>query len=258
MQADSKAAGPEGAAEGQKDTRERRSAPAAAEGQGAAERVGAPAADTARLLLVRHGQSLSNVGGVFTGQTDVPLSALGEKQAAALCGYLLRTYTIDAVYASDLQRAVATVQSTADALGLPVRRERALREIDGGAWEGEPVSFIAQHYAADYALWREDIGLARCTGGESMRALQARAAAAVGGIAARSLGKTVLIATHAAFLRALLCYWQNVPLEGMKDVPWVPNASVTEVLWRKKEAPVVRPAEYSFLHGQVTRLASGI
>ena len=79
MQADSKAAGPEGAAEGQKDTRERRSAPAAAEGQGAAERVGAPAADTARLLLVRHGQSLSNVGGVFTGQTDVPLSALGEK-----------------------------------------------------------------------------------------------------------------------------------------------------------------------------------
>lgn len=91
-----------------------------------------------------------------------------------------------------------------------------------------------------------------------MRALQARAAAAVGGIAARSLGKTVLIATHAAFLRALLCYWQNVPLEGMKDVPWVPNASVTEVLWREKEAPVVRPAEYSFLHGQVTRLASGI
>ena len=136
--------------------------------------------------------------------------------------------------------------------------EASLREIDGGAWEGEPVSFIAQHYAADYALWREDIGLARCTGGESMRALQARAAAAAEDIAARSLGKTVLIATHAAFLRALLCYWQNVPLEGMKDVPWVPNASVTEVLWREKEAPVVRPAEYSFLHGQVTRLASGI
>ncbi len=243
MQADSKAAGRDGAAEGQKDIK---------------ERVGAPAADTARLLLVRHGQSLSNVGGVFTGQTDVPLSALGEKQAAALCAYLLRTYTIDAVYASDLQRAVATVQPTADALGLPVRRERALREIDGGAWEGEPVSFIAQHYAADYALWREDIGLARCTGGESMRALQVRAAAAAEGIAARSLGKTVLIATHAAFLRALLCYWQKVPLEGMKDVPWVPNASVTEVLWKENEAPIVRPAEYSFLHGQVTRLASGI
>ena len=211
-----------------------------------------------RLLFVRHGQSLSNESGIFTGQTDVPLSALGERQAAALCRYLLQNYAIDAVYASDLRRACATVQPAAEALGLPIRRERALREIWGGAWEGKPVSFIAQHYAADYALWRTDIGLSHCTGGESMRALQARAAQAVQAIADANAGKTVLIATHAAFLRALQCYWQGIPLEMMKDVPWVPNASVTEVWMRGREAHIVRLAEVSFLHGEVTRLSAGI
>ena len=214
--------------------------------------------EATRLLLVRHGQSLSNESGIFTGQTDVPLSALGERQAAALCRYLLQNYAIDAVYASDLRRACATVQPAAEALGLPIRRERALREIWGGAWEGKPVSFIAQHYAADYALWRTDIGLSHCTGGESMRALQARAAQAVQAIADANAGKTVLIATHAAFLRALQCYWQGIPLEKMKEVPWVPNASVTEVWMRGREAHIVRLAEVSFLHGEVTRLSAGI
>ena len=165
------------------------------------------------LILVRHGQSLSNVGGFFTGQTDVPLSPLGERQAEALGAFLRHNFAVDAVYSSDLQRACATVQPFARAAGLTIRKRASL---------------------------------------------QGRAVRAVEEIAAENEGKTVLIATHAAFLRALQCVWQGIPLEEMKDVPWVPNASVTEAEMRGRDVRILRLADVSFLHGAVTSLAKGI
>ena len=207
-----------------------------------------------KLVFVRHGESESNVSGYFTGQTDVPLSPLGRRQAQELKEYLLKTYTIGAVYSSDLQRARDTVMPAAQALGLPVRLSRALREVDGGEWEEKPVEEVARDYAQDYAAWCGNIGLARCTGGESMAEVQRRGIAEAVRIAAENEGKTVLIGTHAGFLRAMQCHWQHLPLSAMKDIPWVPNASATEVDYEGSGFALVRLAECSFLHGDVTRL----
>ena len=49
------------------------------------------------LIFVRHGESESNERGLFTGQADVSLSGLGEKQATALKNFILKEYTVDAV-----------------------------------------------------------------------------------------------------------------------------------------------------------------
>ena len=211
-----------------------------------------------KMIFVRHGQSEANLGGIFAGQADVPLTALGRRQAQELKGYILRTYAVDAVCASDLQRAADTVRPVAEALRLPLCLEEALREIDGGAWDGMPVEEIARVYPSDYALWRADIGRARCTGGESMAELQARAVAAAERIAARYAGKTVLVGTHAGFLRAMQCYWQGIPLGGMQGVGWLPNASVTEVEYGCGAPKIVRLGEVGFLAGDVTRLSADI
>ena len=211
-----------------------------------------------KLIFVRHGQSEANEQGIFAGQADVPLTALGRRQAAELAAFVLREYAVDAVYSSDLQRARGTVCAIAEALRLPVAAERSLREIDGGAWDGKKIEEVARLYPADYALWRSDIGLSRCTGGESVAQLQARAVSAAARIAAANEGKTVLIATHACFLRAMQCYWQRLPLGAMKNVPWVPNASVTEVDYSAGSQRIVRLGEASFLGGDVTRLPSDI
>ena len=207
-----------------------------------------------RFLFVRHGQSMSNVGRTFTGQTDVPLSELGKKQAHDLCAFLLASYPIDAVYSSDLIRAVQTVQPVADALHLPVQREPLLREINGGEWEGKTVEEIAVRYPADYAVWQDDIGLARCTGGESLAEVQARGILAVRSLAEANEGRTVLVATHAAMLRALQCRWQGLPLRAMKDIAWVPNASTTEVECDGDVFRIVRPAQDGYLQGEITRI----
>ena len=209
------------------------------------------------LCFVRHGESRANVEKVFTGQTDVPLSGRGMRQAEELKERLL-SLRPDAFFSSDLLRAVQTVTPAAEALGLAVRPEKDLREIDGGLWEGKPFGTIARAYPEDYARWTENIGLARCTGGESLEEVQARGLAAVLRIAQENDGKTVVLATHAAMIRALTCAFRGLPLSEMQRIPFVPNASLSTVRFEKGAFTIGRYADVSFLGSDVTRLPENI
>ena len=182
-----------------------------------------------RLILIRHGESAANLARVFAGQTDVPLTEKGHAQAELTAAYVAAHYTVDAVYASDLQRAYETAVHAAAPHGLPVRPEPAFRELYAGEWENRPFDEVAVVFEGDYATWRQDIGHSRCTAGESFAELQRRVCAAARRIAKRHEGQTVLIGTHATPIRALECAWREVGADGAKDVPFVANASVTEV-----------------------------
>src|ERR1700722_4893077 len=91
------------------------------------------------VLLVRHGESGSMVGGaalaLTDGQTDPPLAPGGTAQAE-LVGARLARQDIDAIYTSPLRRCVETAEPLARALGLTPRVERELREVFMGEWEG--------------------------------------------------------------------------------------------------------------------------
>lgn len=149
-----------------------------------------------KLILVRHGHSTSNASGTYTGQMDAPLNEIGFAQAAQLADHLCKTYDIDAIYASDLSRAVETVRPTAERLGLEIHREQGLRELDTGKWTGVPYAEVRERYAADFAAYGQSID-APCTGGESIRAASKRLLQCVEKIARECDGKTVLICSHA-------------------------------------------------------------
>ena len=87
-----------------------------------------------RVLLIRHGQSEWNADGRWQGQADPPLTDLGRHQAMHAARNL---GTVDAIVASDLQRASETALIIAEALGVgPVVLEPGLRERDAGEWSG--------------------------------------------------------------------------------------------------------------------------
>ena len=88
------------------------------------------------LLLLRHGYSVYNKAKRFTGQQDIPLDTVGVLQAQSAAKYLTENYAINAVYSSDLCRAVDTARPTAERLGLPIHTDAALRELAMGVWEG--------------------------------------------------------------------------------------------------------------------------
>jgi broad specificity phosphatase PhoE len=87
-----------------------------------------------RVLLVRHGQSEWNADGRWQGQADPPLTDLGRQQAFHAAQHL---GVVDAIVASDLQRATDTAMIISETLGVgPVVLEPGLRERDAGEWSG--------------------------------------------------------------------------------------------------------------------------
>jgi probable phosphoglycerate mutase len=87
-----------------------------------------------RILLVRHGESEWNADGRWQGQADPPLTDLGRQQAAAAARSI---GAVDAIAASDLERARITAEIIAEHLGVgPVSVDPGLRERDAGEWSG--------------------------------------------------------------------------------------------------------------------------
>lgn len=181
-----------------------------------------------RIIAVRHAQSEGNLAGFFCGHTDVALSALGRRQAEVTANYLEHV-SIDRIYSSDLLRVVMTARPTAERRGLAIIRERDLREVYMGVWEGLPHSEVMRDYAEAAHAWHHDFVNAVCTGGESVRQLAARVSAAFRRIADENPGRTVAVFSHGTPLRAMLTLWQGKPLEAINCVPFPPNASVTVV-----------------------------
>ena len=137
-----------------------------------------------KLYLVRHGQSTGNIGGTLMGQSDHPLTPLGERQARAAAARLAPFGPMP-VYSSDLPRARATAEciaaswEAADVTHTPqVTLDRRLREISLGDYEGRPW----QEFEADTALTAAFAADPYCTAlpnGESLEHLEARVHAAV-------------------------------------------------------------------------------
>ena len=138
---------------------------------------------------------------------------------------------MDAVYGSDLLRAFDTGEAVARKVGLKTEPDAQLREIEAGRWEGVAFSQLEQDFPEDYGLWLLDIGNSRPTGGESVAELAQRIDGALRRIAEENPGKTVVIATHATPIRVTQWNLSGQPLAYMKEIPWVSNASVTELYY---------------------------
>lgn len=182
-----------------------------------------------RVLLIRHGESVANRSDTFSGYSDVALEEKGLIQAARTAKFVTEKYHIDKVYASDLQRAFTTGKAVAELLGLEVIPEQGMREINGGDWEGVPFTELPIRFAQDYHTWMTDIGRVRCTGGESTEELGKRVSQALTKIAQENEGKTVVVATHATPIRVMQTLIETGDITKMQSIPWVSNASVTEL-----------------------------
>ena len=93
------------------------------------------------IIIIRHGETEWNQTGRFQGHSDVPLSETGRAQAEAL-GRNLAIDHVDAIYASDLTRAIETAAPLAARFSLTVTPDPLLRELNFGAWEGRSFSDV--------------------------------------------------------------------------------------------------------------------
>ena len=181
-----------------------------------------------RLLLARHGQSVSNAVRRFQGAQDVALSPLGVRQAEALRLAVGRR-RITHVYASPLERARRTAEIARAGLALPMTVVDDLRELSLGEWEGCTVEEIRTQAGDPYARWVRDPVRCLPPGGEPLADVQARVLRAVEGIAAaHPNGDDVLIVSHGGVISALLAHWLGLPLSSIWRIA-VANCSLSEI-----------------------------
>ena len=156
-----------------------------------------------RLILVRHGQTTSNLGGLLdTDEPGADLTALGRNQAAAL-PQALAGHQIAALYASTLVRTQQTAAPLAAARSMEVQVRPGVREVSAGSMEmlGDEVS--VRTYLETVLAWSDgDLDL-RMPGGENGHEVYGRfdavvdeAAAAVDG------GGAALVVSHGAVIRS--------------------------------------------------------
>lgn len=148
-----------------------------------------------RLLLARHGQSEWNAVGRWQGQADPALSDVGRRQAGLAAE---RLGSVDAIVASDLERAQHTAAIISELLGEgPVLVEGALRERDAGEWSGLTKAEIEQEWPG-YLDDRQ-----RPPGFEEEEPFLERILAAIGRIHERVEGGDVLAVTHGGVIYAI-------------------------------------------------------
>jgi broad specificity phosphatase PhoE len=206
----------------------------------AAESAARPEAPRRRLYFVRHGETDWNAERRLQGRRDIPLNALGRKQAAR-CGELLRNLLAVsgaapqqfAFTASPLSRARETMEILRTELAVPPQdytTDARLAELSFGKWEGLTCQEVRALDRSVLATRERDKWNFQPPGGESYAQLLVRVREWHDGIAGNAI-----IAAHGGVARVLLV------LYGVK---------------RPAEAPlgdVAQGVVYEFVPGSMNR-----
>jgi probable phosphoglycerate mutase len=209
---------------------------------------------TTRIYLVRHGATQLTVEDRFSGTTG-DLSDAGRAQIARL-GERLRGERIQALYASPLSRALDSARILGAAIALEPELRDGLREIDHGHWEGLTHAEVSQRYGDEYAAWQRDPFGATPSGGESGASVLARASAAMQDILSRSAGQRVVVVSHKATIRLLICEWLGIDPRGYRE-RLDQQPACLDVLDFEGGASVAAPRARLMLFNDISHYAGG-
>lgn len=186
-----------------------------------------------RIIAIRHGETDWNVATRIQGHVDIALNAHGQWQAERVSA-ALSDDQIDAVYSSDLARALATAQAIAQR-NLPqgaaaVHTHSGLRERGFGIFEGHTYAAIEQQWPEESRRWKYREPDFAPPGGESPLQLMARVRDTVNAIAQRHLGEQIVLVAHGGVMDMLyrLATQQSVSASRTWELN---NTAINRLLW---------------------------
>ena len=166
----------------------------------------------ARLLLVRHGTTEFNSTRRFMGYSDIELDADGYRQVERLRDRLANE-KIDAVYSSDLRRALATAEVISAGREVDIVTCPELREVNYGACEGLTFREIGSSYP-DVAEKCVNFTLELAfPDGESFEEFIERTSTFLDRLNQHAPSETILITSHNGPLKVLVCRFLGIDME---------------------------------------------
>lgn len=164
-----------------------------------------------KLILIRHGQTEWNISGKYQGQSDIPLSLIGLKQAELLAQFF-PIKKIDVIYSSPLIRAATTANCISNHFKKKVILDNAFKEISFGDWEGLTYEQIIIQWedALEKFFHRPDLLI--IPNGETFYQLQQRAIERLNTILDIHQNKNIVIVAHGAIIRTIIATLIHLPL----------------------------------------------
>jgi broad specificity phosphatase PhoE len=207
---------------------------------------------TKRVIFIRPGETQWNRLGRWQGQVAVPLNDHGKMQAKRLARFI-RAIGIQALYTSDLRRAVETAEILSETLGFEIVPDSRLRERHIGLWQGLTLEEVQAWYPEEYKSLRGNPDAYQVEGGEAREVVAKRMKAAFDEIVGRP-GDIIGIVSHTTAIRALLdAVIPNVNALAMD----FSNMSVTSIAkddgsdWR-----IVQRNDVTHLEGMPTEISA--
>jgi len=204
-----------------------------------------------RIVAIRHGETAWNASTRIQGHTDIPLNDHGQHQAQLLGQALSQADPMDAIYSSDLQRALATAQALALHTGARLVTHVGLRERAFGDFEGRSFAQIEQEMPEQAQLWRTRVpDWIPPGGGESLLAMQQRVMATVNALAQQHPGQQIAVVAHGGVLDVLYRAATQQSLQAPRS--WtLGNAAINRLLWTPQSLTLVGWGDDAHLHGPV-------
>ncbi len=160
---------------------------------------------TTTVLLVRHGQTKSNVTGFYMGWSDEDLNDVGYTQVRCLSSRLAGL-PIASVYTSPLRRAYNTAAILAEPHQLKLKVFDELTEIQLGDWQGLHIDETKRKWPELWQQSRIDPSELTMPNGESYRQVSERAIQAFERVVQASWGKQAVVVTHDAIVKTLVAH----------------------------------------------------
>ncbi|KNZ31424.1 MAG: phosphoglycerate mutase [Methylibium sp. NZG] len=182
-----------------------------------------------RVLAIRHGETAWNVDTRIQGQLDIPLNETGRWQAHRLA-LALAEEAIDAVYSSDLLRAMETARAVSAGSGRSIVTDVGLRERGFGEFEGLTFKEIEQRWPEQSERWRKRDPSFGPLGGEALQDFYIRSIDTVTRLAHAHPGQTIAVVAHGGVMDCLYRAATRLDLQAPRS--WqLGNASINRLLY---------------------------
>jgi probable phosphoglycerate mutase len=209
---------------------------------------------TLTLHFLRHGQTAKSREDAFCGSgLDPELTAEGLEMARSFA-VASREKPWTAIYSSGLRRAITTAQPLCEALGCEMQIRSDLNEIAYGKWEGLTKEKVEREYHDDYITWLADPAWHPPTEGERAVVIARRGSNVVEEIKSRFADGNVLIVSHKATIRIVLCSLLGIDVGRFRHRLVCPVGSVSVVEFTSQGPLLTALADRSHLSEELRSL----
>jgi probable phosphoglycerate mutase len=168
------------------------------------------------LYFLRHGETIYSQTGGYCGELDPDLTDEGKQMAEGFAA-TYRSMPWSAIYVSPMRRTIATAKPLCEAVGLEMQLRDGLKELRYGKWEGLSNEYVKEHFLDDYIRWMTEPAWNAPTGGETAIELASRASLVVAEIEEKHRDGNVLVVSHKATIRIILCNLLGIDLGRYRD-----------------------------------------